>query len=377
MSLSDFTSPTAIKLAVEECDRLGREQFLTRYGFAHAREYTLRYRAGEYDSKAIVGVAHGFQFPIAGPLKSSEFSGGISPSGAALKAFALGYEIEGKRRRPDDWTLEECEIAVNAYFDCLAKKLARQPFNRAEVCRSVAEDTGRTRGSVDYKFQNIDAILYENELPRMMDGIASNVQHLLEFVVLDPLAKHNMVFETVPEHPAPFTSTDGLLVDPPKVPNSDSDGEQAKTRLARKIDFAERDASNRLLGRRGEEWVLSLEKIKLLDAGREDLANRVDWVADRLGDGLGHDIVSFDETGTELTIEVKTTNAGILTPFFITPNELAVAERKGDSYRLYRVFDFSTDPHAFVLCGPLGHKLDLRPQVFIAVPTINSESQRN
>jgi hypothetical protein len=65
------------------------------------------------------------------------------------------------------------------------------------------------------------------------------------------------------------------------------------------------------------------------------------------GDGLGYDIVSFDENGAELLLEVKTTNAGILMPFFITANELAVAERIGDAYRLYRVFDFSTSPRAF------------------------------
>ena len=59
------------------------------------------------------------------------------------------------------------------------------------------------------------------------------------------------------------------------------------------------------------------------------MADQIDWVASRLGDGLGHDIVSFDENGDVLYLEVKTTNAGILTPFFISPNELAVAERIG------------------------------------------------
>ena len=195
-----------------------------------------------------------------------------------------------------------------------------------------------------------------------------HIQHLLEFVALDPLAKHNSVFETVPEQTPSITSTEGLLVEPPNVPPPDKDDEKARSRAARKIDFAKRDANNHLLGRCGEEWVVCFEKKRLIEAGREDLAEQIDWVASRLGDGLGYDIVSFDESGAELLLEDKTTNAGILTPFFITPNELAVAERSGDEYRLFRVFDFSTHPRVYVLSGPLGHKLDLKALVYSAMP---------
>src|SRR5205807_2562286 len=101
-----------------------------------------------------------------------------------------------------------------------------------------------TRGSVDRKFQNIDAILYKNELPRMMDAIAPNVQHLLEFVVLDPLARHTLVFETIPDHIPAITNTEGLLVEPPNISPPDKDDGEAKIQVARKINFAKRDANN-------------------------------------------------------------------------------------------------------------------------------------
>jgi hypothetical protein len=329
----------------------------------------LRYRGHEYDSKAVVGAAHGYQFPDVGPLQSSEFSGGIASSGAATKAFSLGFDVEGKHRRPTDWTLDECEAAVEAYFEGLRKKLSGQNFNRAQACRSVAEKIGRPHGAVDFKFQNIDAILYKYELPRMMNGIAPNIQHLLEFVVLDPLAKHNSVFETVPEHTPEVTTAQGLLVEPPNVSPSVTGDDEPRSQIARKIDYAKRDAKNRRLGRSGEKWVVAFEKKRLTEMGRKDLAEQVDGIAERLGDGLGYDIVSFDENGVELLLEVKTTNAGILTPFFISPNEIAVAERERDSYRLYRVFDFSTIPHAYVLSGPLEDKLTLKPQVYSALPT--------
>jgi len=142
-------------------------RFLNRYGFGHVREFTLRYHGLEYDSKAIVGVAHGYQFSEAGPLKSSAFSGGIASSGAATKAFALGFDVDGKKRRRTDWTLDECEAAVEVYFEGLRKKLAGHKFNRTQACRSVAEKIGRPHGAVDLKFQNIDAVLHKHGLPRM------------------------------------------------------------------------------------------------------------------------------------------------------------------------------------------------------------------
>jgi hypothetical protein len=76
MALSDMQSPKAVRDAVAEFDRLGREVFLERHGFGHARRYFLDMGGRLYDSRAIVGAAHGYEFPDEGPLRSSEFSGG-------------------------------------------------------------------------------------------------------------------------------------------------------------------------------------------------------------------------------------------------------------------------------------------------------------
>jgi len=63
--------------AIAECDALGRDRFLERYHFRRAFTYTLIYEGKEYDSKAIFGVAHGYQFPGQGRLNQGEFYGGI------------------------------------------------------------------------------------------------------------------------------------------------------------------------------------------------------------------------------------------------------------------------------------------------------------
>jgi hypothetical protein len=43
---------------MEEFDRLGRAEFLTKYGYGESRSYFLNHGGRFYDSKAIVGVAH-------------------------------------------------------------------------------------------------------------------------------------------------------------------------------------------------------------------------------------------------------------------------------------------------------------------------------
>ena len=53
---------------------------------------------------------------------------------------------------------------------------------------------------------------------------------------------------------------------------------------------------------------------------------------------------------------MKTTKGPINTPFFLTENELRVAEEKADAYR-YRLFDFGAEPRAFVVRGPLDDSL--------------------
>jgi 5-methylcytosine-specific restriction protein A len=66
MPLSDLTSPAAVEAALDEFDTVGREAFLTKYGFGRARRYFVR-RAGKYyDSKAIVGHPSASSILIAG-----------------------------------------------------------------------------------------------------------------------------------------------------------------------------------------------------------------------------------------------------------------------------------------------------------------------
>jgi 5-methylcytosine-specific restriction protein B len=93
MGLRDLTSRDAVLDAIAEYDQLGQRAFLDKYGFSQSREYLLRHDGREYDSKAIVGVAHGLQNPELGPLESAEFNGGEP---VISKLASLGFTVNSE-----------------------------------------------------------------------------------------------------------------------------------------------------------------------------------------------------------------------------------------------------------------------------------------
>ncbi len=92
MTIADISDPEAVRKAVREFDRRGRAGFLDQYGFGAARRYFLLIDGKRYDSKAIVGAAHGYQFPGRGALNPEDFSGGDAT--VRRKLEELGFEVE-------------------------------------------------------------------------------------------------------------------------------------------------------------------------------------------------------------------------------------------------------------------------------------------
>ncbi|MEV6448778.1 YDG/SRA domain-containing protein [Amycolatopsis sp. NPDC051716] len=88
MSLADVYQEHVLK-AIAEFDDLGRDAFLDKYGFGPSRRYVVFYRGKQYDSKALLGAAHGFATGQA--LTAGEFSGGLQTVVARLTA--LGFDF--------------------------------------------------------------------------------------------------------------------------------------------------------------------------------------------------------------------------------------------------------------------------------------------
>ena len=168
--------------------------------------------------------------------------------------------------------------------------------------------------------------------------------------------------------PAPAIDWSNLIESPPdQIVKPVSREKPWLTRRGRRTDFAELDALNRRLGKLGEEFVVNVEKHRLLSLGRDDLAQRVQWLSQSVGDGLGFDVLSFDDANdSERFLEVKTTGLGKHFPFYVSLNEVNCSKDVPDQYHLYRVFDFSRSPRLYILQGSLDTLCQLEPIQFRA-----------
>lgn len=214
MGWKDVTSRRAVRLAMAEADRLGREAFLERYGYGKAREFILVDGSKRYDSKAILAVAHRFEFPDEGPLANTMFSGGRA--GAAGHLAKLGFTIEGLPRRDADWDQSEVKVTVADYFYMLQRELKQQSYNKREHNESLRKLLrNRSKGSVELKHQNISAILQEIGLP-FIEGYKprGNYQLLLKAEVVDYIERHPDLFDQAPASAPPSLPTKDIFVPP-------------------------------------------------------------------------------------------------------------------------------------------------------------------
>ncbi|WP_279635957.1 hypothetical protein [Kitasatospora cheerisanensis] len=101
-------SRQSVLRAIEEFDELGRELFLDRYGFGRARDYLLVHEGRRYDSKAVAGVAHKYEYGRA--LTSGEFSGGLHAAVRWLRR--AGFQVASPQRV--DWSWDELLLTCAA-----------------------------------------------------------------------------------------------------------------------------------------------------------------------------------------------------------------------------------------------------------------------
>lgn len=119
-----------------------------------------------------------------------------------------------------------------------------------------------------------------------------------------------------------------------------------------KIDYEEEGRKMKILGDRGEKIVMDLEIKRLNEAGKKDLAKKVERVSLKF-DSYGFDILSYETDGTKRFIEVKATRAKVGSAnFYFTANELRTAE-ENKNYFIYMVYDVvSESPKVWVIRNP-------------------------
>lgn len=107
-----------------------------------------------------------------------------------------------------------------------------------------------------------------------------------------------------------------------------------------KVDYLALSEEKGKIGKKGQTIVLDNERRKLSQIGRPDLTEKVSDVSENTS--LGYDIVSFDENGNELFIEVKSSHSKI-SSFYISRNEIEKSKAHGAKYRIYLVSNVDND----------------------------------
>jgi hypothetical protein len=267
-----------------------------------------------------------------------------------------------------DWSADELDAIVSDHFAMLALEREGRGFVKSHRAAALMAQIGRTHRSVEFKHMNISAVLRELGMPTIrgykpklnfqnaiFDAIERHLETNpavldLEIVEISGLAEGVILFEEAP----------------PQLKSTVSKRPERLERLVRKFDPSERDFRNRTLGKAGEALVLDFERARLAAIDRGDLARKVRWVSQEDGDGAGYDIHSFDASGSDRLIEVKTTRGGQTTPFFLTRNEQSLAEERPEAFRLFRIYEFSAANRLFKLRPPLGQSVLLETETYRA-----------
>jgi hypothetical protein len=261
----------------------------------------------------------------------------------------------------DSWSKIEVALIVADYFDMLIKELNRIPFKKADHRRQILPLlNNRSEGSIEFKHQNISAILINLGRPYIAGYLPRyNYQNLLAEEVIDYLIQHSEIesdFHQFVEKglikPQIKLDFEKITVTPPQI-LSVTEPRPIYQHIPLKINYLEREQLNKSLGLYGEEIVIEFEKWNLKRLGHDKLADKIEWISKEEGDGAGFDILSKNLNGTDKYIEVKTTRLGKETPFFFSSNELQFSINRASDYHLYRLFNAENDAKLFQKNGAL------------------------
>ena len=241
-------------------------------------------------------------------------------------------------------TLTRHDDALNTIYLFL-RSTERTPYTYLGTLRYITHDLERER-PVHFQWQIID----------WDDTQAAHAERI--GLVLQPDLTRSR-HESSQIYAAPLV----VVERPPQTLQRPVDSRTFRARLV--PDRSAIDEKNRSLGRAGEELVVQYERARLQAAGREDLACQINHVAKLEGDGAGYDIASYDVEGGPIFIEVKTTTGVADTPFYLSSRELALAQKKGAQFKLYRLYEYAANPtptaKAYIACGDLQRQFTLIP----------------
>ena len=243
--------------------------------------------------------------------------------------------------------------------------------------RLLMQLANRSDASVERKHQNMSAVLLRHGLP-YIDGYKplGNYQELLAAETLAYLAAEPSIATTLvcaPRLRPCCLEKDWDAADIRSLrdncPNAHDPAEKRAAPLndGTLPNIARMQASDETLQCLGMQFAMHVERQTLADSGRRDLADRVQIVSPRGGNGSPYDVASFRiEDGEEVWISVKTTALGKYFPFFVTHSNVSLSQEQPDRFRLYRVFSCGWKTRFYAMEGDLSVNCPLVPWDYMA-----------
>lgn len=277
------------------------------------------------------------------------------------------------------WSREEVEATVDDYLSMLAAELSGVQYSKASHRRALQKKLdSRSEPSIEFKHANISAALVEAGFP-YINGYKprANYQALLADVLSEQMTRNETLLSLAAadvDRPMVVPEVDDILAiltqrptptaaaKPTGIADTNTGGLYLST------NYLQREARNRSLGDAGEQFVLNYERARLIYLGQDRLASHIQHTAKVEGDYAGYDILSYEASGQERLIEVKTTRYGSETPFYVSRNEVAVSKREASFYQVYRLFDFQQAPRLYTLPGAIELSCQLWPSTYLARP---------
>ena len=174
------------------------------------------------------------------------------------------------------WQDDELDVIVAGYFAMLAADLSGGTYVKSRHSAALMAQIGRTHREVEFKHQNISAVLDELGMP-WIPGYKPkrNYQNAIFDAIDRYLTKNPAILEPAQTPPLPPIVPTEVFVAPPILTAASGPVPERLRRLVQKFDPVERDHRNRALGKAGEAFVVDLERRQLTEANRPDLAKEL------------------------------------------------------------------------------------------------------
>src|SRR5687767_8007763 len=170
--------------------------------FGEPTGYELVFEGRRYAPKAVVGLA--FRHLRGAMLPPQDFRGGEAWGQANYVLRQLGFDVRKKSATGEDWTSDEVELIVADYFLMLQAELLERPYSKSRHRTALKPLLrGRSEGSIEFKHQNISAVMVSLGQPYIRGyKPRGNFQSLLVEAVQDWLERNVEIYQQLAAAPA-------------------------------------------------------------------------------------------------------------------------------------------------------------------------------